>query len=69
MIDFNEPNKNFSLSLLYNGVNSYIFVNGVEIHKCKAKDPEIMATSICLGNASKDFKVNNMKKNGFNGCV
>ena len=36
-INFTENNK-FCLSLHYNGANSYLFVNGTEIHKFKAKD-------------------------------
>ena len=28
----------------YNGANSYLFVNGTEIIKLKAKDSEIVAT-------------------------
>ena len=39
----------------YNGVNSYLFVNGTEIIKFKAKDSEILAYSLCLGNISKDW--------------
>ena len=54
--------KKICLSLHYNGANSYLFVNGTEIHKFKAKDYEIAATPLCLGNFSKDFSVDNMKK-------
>ena len=61
-INFTEKNKNFCLSLHYNGGNSYLFVNGTEIHKFKAKDSEIVASLLCLGNISKDFSVDNMKK-------
>ena len=68
-INFAEINKTFCLSLLYNGANSYLFVNGTEIHKFKAKDSEIVATPLCLGNISKDFSVDNMKKTGLNGYV
>ena len=46
----------------YNGAKSYLFVNGTEIHKFKAKDSEIVATPLCLGNVSKDFSVDNTKK-------
>ena len=53
----------------YNGANSYLFVNGTEIVKFKAKDSEIKAYSLCLGNISKDFSVDNMKKTGLNGYV
>ena len=53
----------------YNGANSYLFVNGTEIYKFKAKDSEIVATPLCLGNISKDWSVDNMKKTWFNGYV
>ena len=33
LINFTENKKNFCLSLHYNGVNSYLFVNGTEIIK------------------------------------
>ena len=46
-----------------------MFVNGIEIYKFKAKDSEIVATLLCLGNISKDWSVDNMKKAGFNGYV
>ena len=54
-INFTEHNKNFCLSLHFNGVNSHLFVNGTEIHKLKGKDFEIIATALCLGDVSKDF--------------
>ena len=53
----------------YNGANSYLFVNGVETYKFKAKDSEIVATLLCLGNISKDLSVDNMKKTGFDGYI
>ena len=60
----------FCLSLHYNGANSYLYFNGTEIHKFKAKDSEIVASPLCLGNISKDFSVDNMKKKtGLNGYV
>ena len=49
----------------YNGKNSHLFVNGVEIHISKAKDFEINAIPLCLGNISKDFSADNMKKTGY----
>ena len=53
----------------YNGVNSYLFVNGTEIHIFKAKDSEINAIRLCLGNISKNFSIGNMKKTGFYGYI
>ena len=55
--------------LHYNGANSYLFVNGTEIYKLKAKDSETVAVPLCLRNFSKDWSVDNMKKTGFNGCI
>ena len=57
------------LSLHYNGDNSYLFVNGKEIIKFKAKGLETVASPICLGNISKDFSESNMKKKGLYGSV
>ena len=68
-INFTEQNKKFCLNLHFNGGNSYFFVNGKEIHKFKAKDSEIAATPLCLGNISKYWSVDNMKKTGLNGYV
>ena len=53
--------KNFSLSLHYDGANSYLFVNGKGSIKFKAKYLEIAAYPLCLGNISKDWSVDNMK--------
>ena len=53
----------------YNGANSYFFVNGKEIHKFKAKDSETVAIPLCLGNISKDWPVDIMKKAGLNEYV
>ena len=53
----------------YNEANSCLFVNGTEIIKSKAKDSEIIAYSLCLGNISKDWSNDNMKKTGLKGHV
>ena len=53
-INFTVTKKKFCLSLHYNGASSYLFVNGTEIYKFKAKDSEIVAAPLCLGNTSKD---------------
>ena len=49
-INFTKHNKKLLLSFHYNVANSYLFVNGKEIHKFKAKDSEIVTTPFCLGN-------------------
>ena len=62
-VNFTVKKKKFALSLHYNGANSYLFVNGTEIYKFRAKDSEITTTPLCLGNISKYWSVDNMKKN------
>ena len=47
-IDFTEQQKSFCLISHCNGVNSYIFVNDVEVYKFKAKDSEINAAPLCF---------------------
>ena len=69
LINFTEPSKKFCLSLHYNGANSYLFVNGKEIHKFRAKDSEIVATALCLGNISKDWSVGNLRNTRLNGFL
>ena len=54
-INFIEHNKKFCLTLHYNRPNSYLFVNGTEIIKFKAKDSETVATPLCLGNIKNIF--------------
>ena len=61
-VNFTLIKKKFFLSLHYNGANSYLFVNGTEIYKFKAKDSEIVATQLCLQNISKDWSVDYTKK-------
>ena len=68
-INFTINNKKFCLNLHYNGANSYLFVNGTEFYKFKAKDSEIAATPLCVGNIWKDWSVDNLKKTALNGYV
>ena len=62
-INFAQSEKRFVLSLHYNGSNSFLFVNATKIYQFKAKDSEIKAYTMCLGNISKDFTINNFEKN------
>ena len=61
-INFSEKGNKFCLHLHYNGRNSYLFVNGLKIYQFKEKDFELNAYPLCLGNISKYFTVNNIKK-------
>ena len=68
-ISFTVTKNKFYLSLYYNGTNSSLFVNGTEIYKFKAQDSKIVVTPLRLGNISKDWSTDNMKKTGFDGSV
>ena len=68
-INLTVTKNKFCLSLHYNGANSYLFVNDTEIYKFKAKDFEIVASPLCLGNISKDWSTDNMNKTGLTGYV
>ena len=68
-INFTEENTKVCLSLHYYRANSYSFVKDTKIITFKAKDSEIKAYPLCLGNISKDWSVDNMKKTGLKGYV
>ena len=61
--------KKFCLRVHYNGANSYLFVNATEVLKFKAKESKVNAIPLCLGNISKDFFADNMKKTKIYGSV
>ena len=43
-VNFTDNGDKYCLSLYYNGANSYLFVNGTEVVKFKAKDSKIVAS-------------------------
>ena len=49
---FTQPSKNFILSLHYNGDDSYLFVNGKQELKFKAKTENLVKEKLCIGNLS-----------------
>ena len=63
-INFTQSGKRFVLSLHYNGSNSYKYINSKQV-----KDSEIKYFAPCLGDVSKDFTINNMKKTRLKGVV
>ena len=65
-INFSWRAEKNCLSLHYNGANSYLFVNGTEIIKFKAKDSKTVASPLCLGYISKDWSTDNMLITGLN---
>ena len=67
--NFTAVDKHFLLSLHYNGDNSYLFVNGKEELKFKAKDDQIVKEILCLGNISDDWTAATAGKIGFWGEI
>ena len=67
--NFTVDNKIFSLSMRYNGDNSYLFVNGKEVAKFKAKNSELIKYAMCLGGLSKDYNKNSRKDTRLYGNV
>ena len=67
--NFSAVDEKFVLSLHYNGDNSYLFVNGKQVLKFKAKDEQIVKEKLCLGNISDDWMVSNAEKKGLYGEV
>ena len=68
-IDFIMTRKKVCVSVHYKRSNSYLCVNGKEVHKFKANDSDILETPLCLANISKDWSVDNMKKTELNDYV
>ena len=68
-INFTKENTKFCFSLHFDGANSYLFVNGTEIIKFKAKHSEISEYPLCLGNISKDWPADTMKKTGLKSYI
>ena len=66
-----KSGKKNVLSLHYNGNNSFLFVSATKVYQFKAKHSQQKTKhyALCLGNVSKDFTINNMKKAGLKGVV
>ena len=60
-VNFTQPRKRFVLSLHSNGSNSFLFFSVIKICQFNTKDSKMEKYTLCLGNISKDFTVNNMK--------
>ena len=53
--NFTDTGKKFVLSLHYNGDNSYLFVNGRQKLKVKAKTDQLIKEKLCIGNLSHQW--------------
>ena len=60
--NFTDPGHKFVLSLHYNGDNSYLFVNGRQELKFKAKTEHLIKEKLCMGNLSDQWTTSESKK-------
>ena len=66
--NFTIATKTFCLSLHYNGDDSYLFVNGKEFIKFRAKNQSVSG-KLSLGNISDNFNQADRKSAGLYGYV
>ena len=60
--NFTQPNKNFVLSLYYNDNDSYLFINGKQELKFKAKPDQSIKEKLCFGNLSDKWTTSESEK-------
>ena len=66
---FTEHGEKFVLSLHYNGDNSYLFVNGRQELKFKAKNDQLIKEKLCIGNLSDQWTTSESEKTGLYGNI
>ena len=67
--NFTKFGLKFVLSLHYNGDNSYLFANGRQELKFKAKDDQLINEKLCLGNLSDQWTTSESEKTGVYGTT
>ena len=67
--NFTDFGKKCILSLHYNGDNSYLFVNGRQELKFKAKTDQLVKEKLCIGNLSGQWTTSESEKTGVYGKI
>ena len=67
--NFTQPNKKFVLSLHYNDNDSYLFINGKQELKFKAKLGQSIKEQLCIGNLSNQWTTSESEKTGLYGNI
>ena len=67
--NFTELEEKFVLSLHYNGDNSYLFANGRQELKFKAKDDQMIDEKLYIGNLSGEWTKSESEKTGLYGNI
>ena len=66
---FTQPSTKFVFSLHYNGDDSYLFVNGKQELKFKAKTSHLVKEKLCIGNLSDQWTTSESEKTGLYGNI
>ena len=67
--NFTDPGKKYIISLHYNGDESYLFVNGRQELKFKAKTDQLVKEKLCIGNLSDQWTASESEKTGLYGSI
>ena len=67
--NFTQTNKKFVLSLHYNDNDSYLFVNGKQELKFKAKPDQLIKEKLCIRNLSDQWTTSESEKTGLSGNI
>ena len=67
--NFTRSSKKFILSLHYNGDDSYLFVNGRQELKFKAKTDQLVKEKLCIGNLSDQWTASESEKTELYGNI
>ena len=67
--NFTYPSKKFIIRLHYNGDDSYLFVNGRQELKFKAKTDQLVKEKLCIGNLSDPWTASESEKTRLYGNV
>ena len=67
--NFTDFGIKFMLSLHYNGDYSYLFVNGRQELKFKAKTDQLVKEKLCIGNLSDQWTTSESEKTGADGKI
>ena len=67
--NFMDFGKKIMLSLHYNGDDSYLFVNGRQELKFKAKTDQLVKEKLCIGNLSDQWTTSESEKTGVYGKI
>ena len=67
--NFTGSGKKFVLRVHYNGDDTYLFVNGRQELKFKAKTDQLVKEKLCLGNLSDQWTTSESEKTGLYGNI